>query len=111
MFTETGEVIQDQSYYPFGMCIGAEMSFNNTDDSPENHYLYNGKEQQMDFELDWYDYGARFYDAELGRWHVVDPLAESFNSWTPYHFVHNNPLCLITCQRFLLPTLTLPLLI
>jgi len=74
------------------MCIGAEMSFNNTDDSPENHYLYNGKEQQMDFELDWYDYGARFYDPAIARWHVPDPVSEIARRWTPYQYCYNNPL-------------------
>ena len=28
-------------------------------------------------------------------WLSVDPLAHEFSSWTPYHFVHNNPLNLI----------------
>ncbi len=42
--------------------------------------------------LDWYDYGARMYDPALGRFTTQDPLAEDFNSWTPYHFVHNNPI-------------------
>lgn len=43
----------------------------------------------------WYDYGARMYDPQLGRWHVVDPIAEEFPSWTLYHYVHNNPILLI----------------
>jgi len=57
-----------------------------------NKYLYNGKELQDDFELDWYDYGARMYDAQLGRWHVVDPLAMIYQSYTPYQYGLNNPL-------------------
>lgn len=81
MFTETGEVIQDQSYYPFGMSMGDEITYNNTDDSPENHYLYNGKELQKDFELDWYDFGARMYDVQLGRWHAIDLMLQFA---TPY---------------------------
>ena len=56
----------------------------------DNRYLYNGK--QTDFGLDWYDYGARFYDAGLGRWFVPDPLAESYYSHSPYHFSGNNPI-------------------
>ena len=92
MFDETGEVLQDQSYYPFGMSMGAELTYNNTDDSPENKYLYNGKELQTDFDLGWYDYGARFYDPAIGRWHVVDPLAEERYSLTTFNYTQNNPV-------------------
>lgn len=59
-------------------------------------YLYNGKELQDEqlggVNLDWYDYGARFYDPALGRWHVPDPLAEYHFNMSPYHYVDNNPL-------------------
>jgi uncharacterized protein RhaS with RHS repeats len=39
-----------------------------------------------------YYYRARHYDPETGRFLHVDPLADDFPSWTPYHYVHNNPL-------------------
>ncbi len=39
-----------------------------------------------------YDYGARFYDASLGRWHVKDPLCEYHYNMTPYHYVLNDPM-------------------
>jgi RHS repeat-associated protein len=35
------------------------------------------------------------YDPAIGRFTTRDPLAENFTSWTPYHYVHNNPLNMI----------------
>jgi len=64
-----------------------------------NRYLCNGKEFNDDFDLDWYvypdfigNYGARFYDAQIGRWHSVDPLAERFPFQSTFVYAANSPV-------------------
>jgi len=42
--------------------------------------------------IEWYDYGARFYDASLGRFTTQDAFAEKFINLTPYHYGGNNPI-------------------
>ncbi len=54
-------------------------------------YKYNAKEYQDELGLDWYDYGARNYDASLGRWMNVDPLAEMYPDISPYAYAANIP--------------------
>ncbi|MBL7774436.1 MAG: RHS repeat-associated core domain-containing protein, partial [Saprospiraceae bacterium] len=80
--------LEDMHYYPFGMLLeglGATAS-------PGNKYRYNGKEMNDDLGLNWYDYGARWYDAAVGRWWSVDPLADSMETWSPYNYGYNNPI-------------------
>jgi RHS repeat-associated protein len=60
--------------------------------SPADHYGYNGKEIQPEFGLGWMDYGARMYDGTVGRWNGVDPLAEKFNSVSPFNYALSNPI-------------------
>ena len=42
--------------------------------------------------VDWYDYGARHYDAAIGRWCVVDPSGEKYYNWTLYGYCKSNPV-------------------
>ena len=68
------------------------LSYTTLPDNQKNLYLYNGKELQKDFGLDWYDYGARFYNAELGRFTGIDALADTFVWVTPYNYAENSPI-------------------
>ncbi len=53
---------------------------------------FTGKEWDDEFGLNWNYFGARYYDPQIGRWMVRDPLAEKYPSWSAYAFVLNNPL-------------------
>ena len=86
---EVVEAYQESHYYPFGMLM--EGPFAPTLDIPDN-YLYNTKEFNADFGLNWYDYGARWHDPAIGRWGAVDPLAEKYSPFSPYNYTLNNPV-------------------
>jgi len=53
-------------------------------------YKFTGKERDKESEYDYF--GARFYDARVGRWGTIDPLANIEPSKTPYHYTSNNPI-------------------
>lgn len=69
-----------------------EHDYQSTQVGTPNDYTYNGKELNDDFQLNLHDYGARWYDASIGRWHSVDPLAEKYSMMSPYNYVANNPV-------------------
>lgn len=92
-------IIQINEYYPFG------LTFNNhqRDNVPAQRYLYNGKEAQGEFQLNWLDFGFRFYDAAIGRFTGVDPLAADYYWLTSYNYAENSPVANIDLwglQRF-----------
>ena len=39
-----------------------------------------------------YDYGARMYMPDIGRWGVHDPLSELQFKYSPYAYTYNNPI-------------------
>lgn len=57
-----------------------------------NPYKYNGKEFERKNGLNWVDYGARHYDAALGRFTTMDRFAEKYYSMSPYQYGANNPV-------------------
>jgi RHS repeat-associated protein len=86
----SGAVLEENTYYPYGM-INTQLSNQGITD-PINNYKYNGKELQKDLSLEWLDYGARFYDPQICRWHVPDPLVEIASDWSSYSYCRSNPV-------------------
>ncbi|KXH83739.1 DUF6443 domain-containing protein [Chryseobacterium kwangjuense] len=82
------EVTDTNNYYPFGL-NHIQGIFEGAKLGSYYSYKYNGKELQ---ETGMYDYGARFYMPDLGRWGVVDPLAETSRRFSTYTYALNNPI-------------------
>ena len=77
---------QVNNYYPYGGLMANSTNHN------QQRYKYNGKELDRMHGLDWYDYGARWMDAAIGRWHVIDPLCEKYYDISPYAYCAGDPV-------------------
>nr|WP_255578674.1 RHS repeat-associated core domain-containing protein [Chitinophaga sp. sic0106] len=95
-----GPVLEEAHYYPFGLTM-AGISSNALKGSnyPENRKKYNGNElQSKEFSdgsgLELFDFNARTFDPQIGRFLQIDPWIEegSQEMLTPYQFAYNNPI-------------------
>ncbi|WP_346984791.1 DUF6443 domain-containing protein [Chryseobacterium sp. POE27] len=84
----SAEVLEENNYYAFGLKYDA--NFISSRNPSSYNYQYNGKELQT--ETGWNDFGARMYMPDIGRWGVIDPLAEQMRRYSPYNYAFNNPV-------------------
>jgi RHS repeat-associated protein len=93
---DSSEIIEENNYYPFGMKHeGYNSNVSSHTNSAASKYKYNGKEMEEALGLDWYHYGARFYDPTIGRWFTPDALTEKYLADSPYGYSMNNPVLFV----------------
>lgn len=87
---ENGTIEQVNHYYPFGGVYG-DLAYNS--ELQKNKYI--GKEFDHTSGLDWYDHGARMYDAAKGSWDRMDYLHSNHYNFNPYSYSGNNPILFV----------------
>lgn len=84
--SEDGEIEQVNDYYPTGALMASSMG------GDTQRFKYNGKELDRVNGLNWYDYGARNYDAEIVVWKGVDKMADKNVTTSLYGYCNSNPM-------------------
>lgn len=114
--SDPSEILQENHYYPFGLNMDGpwakQYQKEETDENGNqildpvldeegnpivdqtklNRYQYNGKELTSDLGLNWYAYGARWYDPAIGRFTGVDPISDQFPNLSTYNYASNDPI-------------------
>ncbi len=93
----SGPMLEESHYYPFGLTMAGISDKAIKTKYAQNKYRYNGKElQDQEFSggagIEEYDYGARFYDYQIGRFTATDPHSDKYYSTSPYSYVLNDPI-------------------
>ncbi|MBQ0738620.1 RHS repeat domain-containing protein [Aquimarina celericrescens] len=83
------EIREEKNYYPHGL---VQKGYNYTIRGRKHSYGFGGKEENEELGLSWIDFTARNYDASIGRWMNIDPLAEDMRRYSPYNYAFNNPI-------------------
>ncbi len=82
----TNTVISAQDYDAWGYIMDGRSY------TPENTmYKFTGKERDKDIENNYDYFGARYYNARIGRWGQCEPLIDKYISWSPYNYGLCNP--------------------
>lgn len=85
---ESGNILQSVHYYPFGG-VYADAGTG----QQAQPYKFGGKELDRMHGLDWYDFGARSYDAAgVPMFTSVDPMAEKLYTISPYAYCAGDPV-------------------
>ena len=84
------------NYYPFGLLQKGYHTYTNPNGNDvAKRFKFGGKEYDESLGLDTYDFGARNYNPNLGRWMNIDPLAEKMRRHSPYNYAFDNPIYFI----------------
>ena len=86
------EIVQENHFYGFGMQMEGSWNNKSVVGSPKQNYKFNGSEWTDDFGLNWGDHGARYFLPAIAAWNGIDALAETYHSFSPFHFGMNNPI-------------------
>jgi len=79
-----GVLLDENHYYPYGLAIN-----DGSTNALERKYLYQGKEFRSELDLNLYDFQARQYDPQIGRFLSIDPEGQFHSGYTG---MGNNPV-------------------